>query len=146
MIVYSLPFVLFKSKKKLFPILDNRRITDATKTVSELCQREVHNIRVCAECYHIWLNSPIYFTKVCSKPHLLVYVKLVDQPYWPAKVMQANANDKFVNVVYFGEHSQENVLATNCILYTDRLPGKMTKNMQVQKAKEVNIAKTHIIN
>ena len=52
---------------------DAKEVVDA---LAELCHRNVKSIRTCAECFQYWAEDPQnYFTKVCTKPHLLVYAK-----------------------------------------------------------------------
>ncbi|XP_031636697.1 uncharacterized protein LOC116349426 [Contarinia nasturtii] len=114
----------------------NYHIKHITDQFLELCKREVKNISMCPDCYDIWLTSSSsdYFTKVCSKPHLLVFVNLDDSPLWPAKVMELNGT--VVTVVFFGDHTQADILADKCILYPERFPGRQVKNEDILSARE----------
>ncbi|XP_055306193.1 MYND-type zinc finger-containing chromatin reader Zmynd8-like [Sitodiplosis mosellana] len=86
--------------------------------LAELCHRDVRSIRTCSDCFEYWANdSQNYFTKVCTKPHLIVYAKVDGcRKFWPAKVMSVNGN--MVNVEFFGDHTQDDVRAEKCVLYT----------------------------
>lgn len=41
---------------------------------------------------------------------------LGSKKFWPAKAMAVNGN--MVNVEYFGDHTQDDIPAAKCILYT----------------------------
>lgn len=43
-----------------------------------------------------------------------------------------------VNVVFFYDHSQDDILAENCFLYADRMPGRNAKSDDFKKAQQVN--------
>lgn len=96
-------------------------VKEVVDQLSELCHRDVRSIHTCPECFEYWAIDPNdYFTKVCAKPHLIVYAKAEGHKLWPAKVMSINGN--MVNVEFFGEHSQADVLAKHCVLYPKRRP------------------------
>lgn len=82
---------------------------------------EMFNIRLCHECYsnanqhpHNWL------TMICSEPHLVVWVKLKPNPYWPAKLMAFDRNTNKIDVRFFGhQHRRAVVTPKDCIMYTE---------------------------
>lgn len=43
----------------------------------------------------------------------------------------------YVSVEFFGDHSQSLVEANNCLLYSNRLPGRRSKNEDYKQAVEV---------
>lgn len=45
-----------------------------------------------------------------------------------------------VNVEFFGEHSQADVSAKDCFLYSERIPGRNTKQDKFVEAKYVNFS------
>ncbi|XP_031636696.1 uncharacterized protein LOC116349425 [Contarinia nasturtii] len=94
----------------------NRDVKMAIYYLSERCHRDVKSIRTCSECFASWVNDPDdYFTKVCTKPHLIVYAKAVPFQFWPAKLMSINGH--VANVEFFDDHTQADVPVENCILY-----------------------------
>lgn len=111
-------------------------VKEVIDQLSELCHRDVRSIRTCPECFEYWANDPNdYFTKVCAKPHLIVYAKAEGHKFWPAKVMSVNGN--LVNVEFFGEHSQADVPAKLCILYPKRRPVESKKSTPIMVALRV---------
>ncbi|XP_031636692.1 protein kinase C-binding protein 1-like isoform X2 [Contarinia nasturtii] len=89
--------------------------------LSELCHRDVKSIRTCPECFENWATDhDNYFVKVCTKPHLIIFSKGTHFPYWPAKLMSITG--AMANVVFFGDHTQDDVPVTQCILYAQRNP------------------------
>lgn len=102
----------------------------------ELCHRDVKSIRACANCFEYWINdSDDYFTKVCDKPHMLVYAKLDRFPYWPAKVMSIHGN--VADVEFFGDHTQADIPMANCYLYSKQYPGKSKNDKSLGEAQKV---------
>ncbi|XP_031636683.1 protein kinase C-binding protein 1-like [Contarinia nasturtii] len=115
-----------------------RDIKCAITQLSELCHRDVKSIRTCSECFTNWAADPDdYFTKVCSKPHLLVYAKFGDYPYWPSKLM--TINDRTANVVFFGDHTQADVPVEKCILYSKKHALPIEKDELYYALKETGI-------
>lgn len=111
--------------------------------LSELCHRDVLSLQSCTDCFEHWINdADNHFTKVCTLPHVLVYAKFSDFPHWPAKIMSVDGN--MVNVEFFGDHKQADVLASNCFLYSTRYPGKIGKNDALQDAIEVILGKSYL--
>lgn len=85
---------------------------------------ELKEIQKCIDCYYSWMKSEHdedYFTKCCTKPHLLIYVqesKKDGSQWWPAKVLSEN-DDGTVAIECFGDHLRANYKFEQCILYSD---------------------------
>lgn len=123
-------------QQKVFEFPDDAKLMKAIKTLSENCHRDISSIEKCSECFNARTNDQLcYFTKVCSKPHLLVYVKTPKNPFWPAKVMLFK--DGMANVEFFGDHSQADVPVKDCLLYANHMPGRKTKKLSIIQAKMV---------
>lgn len=61
--------------------------------------------------------------RVCSKPHLIVWAKYTDYPYWPAKLLQICDTGKLpLNVLFFGSNDTGRVTYANCYLYSKEDP------------------------
>lgn len=98
----------------------------AAKWLMKLCKEEVLSIDTCADCYanaYIDSESRPWFTLLCAKPHLLLWAKQRNCPFWTAKLLAVN-NDK-VSVRFFGKsHGRANVPAIDCRLYSQINPSK----------------------
>lgn len=104
--------------------------------LSELCRHDVKNIRSCGDCYSYWVEDPDnYFTKVCKIPHVIVFAKVKGFAYWPAKLM--TIKNKTINVEFFGEHTQADIPAENCFLYSKKYPDKKQNDPDFDDAMEV---------
>lgn len=126
---------ILKTKDFLL-ISENPELTKAVKYLLGNCRRDVESIRKCSECFRAWTEDRLtYFTRACSKPHLLIFAKTPDNPLWPAKVMQIKGD--LVNVEFFGDHTQADIPAKDCFLYSERLPGRNTKQENLILAKKV---------
>lgn len=82
-------------------------------------REELYNIRLCYECYkNANQFKDNWFTMPCENPHLLVWAKYESYPYWPAKLMSMNDNNK-VDVRFFGvEHKRTVLPAKDCYMYS----------------------------
>lgn len=95
--------------------------------------REIEIIRKCVDCYHLWMSSEEdkdFFTKVCTKPHLLVFVKEAkgkDQRMWPAKV----------TIDCFCDHLGAEYLLDECLLYSDKLMESVEKSHKYSKSTKI---------
>lgn len=102
--------------------------------LQKFCKDEIFNIETCAECF-VKSNSKNdngWFTKVCAKPHLLIWAKLSGYPYWPAKVM--GLYDDVLGVQFFGEHERAFVPAKDCFLFSREDPNPVQpKTFRQQK-------------
>lgn len=102
--------------------------------LQKFCKDEIFNIETCAECFvkSNSKNGDGWFTKVCAKPHLLIWAKLSGYPYWPAKVM--GLYDDVLGVQFFGEHERAFVPAKDCFLYSREDPNPVQpKTFRQQK-------------
>lgn len=71
----------------VFLSVEDANVRNAVDSLLEKCQRDVKSISTCNDCFEYWIiDSDNYFTRVCKKPHLLVFAKLSGHPMWPAKV------------------------------------------------------------
>lgn len=79
---------------------------------------------MCHECYlNANHNRDNWFVKPCSSPHLLVWIKQKNYPYWPAKLMKCNLPLQTVEVQFFGDHKRlENVSPKNCYMLSKLSP------------------------
>lgn len=121
--------------------LENSNKQEAAKSLKEDWCNEVKEIRMCIDCYYSRLtseNNPDYFTLVCKKPHLLVYVqesKADGSRWWPAKVL--SENDGTATIQYFGDHSQaDNYKFKQCYIFADTEKDLRKKVGQASKSKK----------
>lgn len=85
------------------------------------CNNELYDISLCAECYERkCMGVENVITDVCSVPHLVVWAKLEEYPYWPAKVVAVNK--KKVEVIFFGQHDTASICYTKCKLFSKQSP------------------------
>lgn len=113
---YLCSFFLLQSLSEL------HLITRTARVLLEYLIREIDIVKMCTDCYR---NANVremgWFTRVCRKPHLIVWTKRCDNNYWPAKVMSTNGEE--VMVQFFGNHTKANVSTTaSCFLYSDENP------------------------
>lgn len=103
---------------------------------------ELKEIQKCIDCYYSWLMSEYnddYFTMVCTKPHLLVYVqesKKDGSRWWPAKVLSVNDDDNKVNISCFGDHLRADYAFDQCLLYSDTEKDLRKKAEKAAKSKK----------
>lgn len=96
--------------------------TRTARALLEYLTKEIDTAKMCTDCYR---NANVcemgWFTRVCRKPHLIVWTKRCDSNYWPAKVMSTNGEE--VMVQFFGNHTTTSVpAASSCFLYSDDNP------------------------
>ena len=108
---------------------------------------ELEVIRMCVDCYFYWAmkkKNDSYSTKVCTKPHLLVYTQEPEEEgsrWWPAKVLSISKNNT-VNIESFGDNLRSYCEKYECILYADttedilKKSQKAVKSMNTYKKKE----------
>lgn len=100
-------------------------------------RRELDVIRKCIDCYVLWTEKDEdedYFTFVCTKPHLLVFVKdSKESSLWPAKVTCVNNDGMTVSVECFGDHLQAEYPFEQCYLYSDTHIAAMNKSALKEK-------------
>lgn len=82
-------------------------------------------IRKCVDCYEYWTtskNNKDYFTLLCTKPHLLVFVREAKENgtwMWPAKVLSVDNDKNVVAVEFFGVYLRGEYTFDECFLYSD---------------------------
>lgn len=103
--------------------------------------KEAKEIQKCIDCrYNSWITGEIdenYFTLMCAKPHLLVYIpesKRDGSRWWPAKVLAVNDNRK-VTIECFGDHLRGEFNFGRCILYSDSAEDLCKKTELAKKSK-----------
>lgn len=82
---------------------------------------EIDDIRNCGDCYFN-RDQPNAVVMVCSKPHLILWVKYGEYPWWPAKLMKVDKGDSPLDVRFFGDFSSGSVSYTDCYLYSHEDP------------------------
>lgn len=55
---------------------------------------------------------------MCSKPHLLVFVKVDGFPIWPAKLFSVDDEKMTGNIECFGDYLEDDVPLERCYLYS----------------------------
>lgn len=103
------------------------------------CELELTSLSHCTDCYErSERRARAWFTAYCIPPHLLIWAKYLTYPYWPAKLM--SADDKMVDVQFFGDHTFETVPVDNCLIYSEQHPEKETMDFTdlYEAAQEVN--------
>lgn len=114
----------------------------AARLLREEWRKEGIDIKKCIDCYYFWTTNNEdgrnndYFTLVCTKPHLLVYVKESREDgsrKWPAKVLSVNGN-KMVTIECFGDYLRGDYKFDECYLYSDAEKSLRTKAMDAEKS------------
>lgn len=119
----------------LFPtFLELHLKTRTARVLLDYLVKELDIVKMCTDCYR---NANIremgWFTRVCRKPHLIVWTKRCDYNYWPAKVMSTNGEE--VMVQFFGNHTKSIVsAASTCFLYSDKNPGHTNVSLYLYKS------------
>ncbi|XP_031636693.1 uncharacterized protein LOC116349423 [Contarinia nasturtii] len=109
----------------------------AAESLSERCHRDVKSIQLCADCFEYWNTSrDDYFTRVCAKPHLVVFARLNPYPYWPGKLMSIDG--EIANIEFFGDHTQADVPVASCFLFSSEFAddSKHSTNIHLRNAYE----------
>lgn len=120
--------------------IDDAGIKKAVGALLEKFQADIKSIKSCIDCSEYWIiDRKNYFTRVCAKPHLLVFAKLNKHPVWPGKVMSING--KIANVEFFGDHTQDDIPLSKCYLFSTKFYPKSPKNKDLIEALEVILLK-----
>lgn len=82
---------------------------------------EIEDVRNCADCYFNRDKSNAV-VMVCTKPHLVLWVKYGEYPWWPAKLLKVDKGDYPLEVQFFGDFSSACVTYTDCYLYSHEDP------------------------
>lgn len=88
-----------------------------------ICIEEISTLKYCGDCY-MNVGQPNGFTFVCSKPHLLLWVKFENHPYWPAKFVAVKKGPNRIHVQFFGEYTVADVSYQDCYLYSKEDPNE----------------------
>lgn len=106
-------------------MLDNPKYEKVTTKFVAECELELISLSHCTECYkRSESRARNWFTAYCIPPHLPIWAKYSTYPYWPGKLM--SADDKMVDVQFFGDHTFETVPVDNCLIYSEQHPEKET--------------------
>lgn len=100
---------------------NNARIV--AKKLVDASKYEISDLKGCRDCY-INRGDEDLFLEVCSKPHLLLWVRFGGHPYWPAKLMNIGKGPRPIEVQFFGEWSQADVTSSSCLLYSSGDPNE----------------------
>ena len=106
------------------------------KSLKTYTEMEIKSIKTCTECYSNANKYPTeWCTMVCSKLHLVVWGKVVGYNYWPGKCMSIHSTGQLVNIRFFGDHTEADIAATNCFLYSTKNPSsKPVKSSDTYKS------------
>lgn len=97
--------------------IGNTKVMKSVRSLLTFTKKELESADICSECYFNANERPqTFFTDVCAMPHLVVWAKMRNYRQWPAKLMSINGTT--VNVRFFQVHTNANVLAANCYLYS----------------------------
>lgn len=102
-----------------------RPIQEASEKLIQTVKEQIHIINACEECFEIAYDKlyvPNAAPKHCSKPHVLVWAKLDDFRYAPAKVKTVNVVEKTVHIQYFGDYTSRILRCSDCYLYSTKNP------------------------
>ncbi|XP_055306173.1 MYND-type zinc finger-containing chromatin reader ZMYND8-like [Sitodiplosis mosellana] len=100
---------------------DKHDMVKTAKSLEEYLEHEIKSVKKCIECYSNANKHPTnWSTMVCAKPHLVLWAKVIGYNYWPGKCMKVEGD--MVNVRFFGDYTEADVLATNCFLYSKTNP------------------------
>lgn len=100
------------------------KFRDVTKVWLKNCIGEIEDLKYCVDCYITVDATKSLF--VCSKPHLVVWVKYGSWPYWPAKVKSIDDSDSTpIEVCFFDEnHDTALVTYSDCYLFSKDDPNE----------------------
>lgn len=124
---------------KNFKFSENR---DHLETVEDLI-RQIE--KRCYDCYLNEYNEENWFTMVCSKPHCVVWAKVNEGPFEPAKVMSVNEQNE-VHVCFFGDHQNAIVPADKCFLYSYIIPERTRRRSSIDKSRSEKAVSTNALN
>lgn len=115
---------------------EDKTVKKAVNALLERCECDVKGIKTCADCFeHFIIDRNDYFTRVCAKPHLLVFAKMDGYPFWPAKLMSIDGDT--ANIEFFGDHTQNDIPLKKCYLYSETFVKQNPKNRGRNDAIEV---------
>ncbi|XP_031637919.1 uncharacterized protein LOC116350304 [Contarinia nasturtii] len=120
--------------------LDNHHRMEIAKSLVDYMEEEIEIVKKCPECYNNAVKYPNdWFTVICSDPHIIVWAKKMGFNYWPAKLMSIDG--QLINVRFFGDHKNMDVMSTNCFLYSETNPNRSRNTTVLYKSalKEVEV-------
>lgn len=99
----------------------NFGVQKAAEKLLDWVDGDIFILRACLECYENSIKSPdTSFTMICNPSHILIWAKIGNLDFWPAKAMSA-ANG-MVDVWFFGDHTRGEVTSSLCYLYSAESP------------------------
>lgn len=91
------------------------------KSMLNQCIAELADMRKCCDCFFN-RDIPNAVELVCAKPHLALWVRYGDWPWWPAKLLSVGNDNYPLEVEFFGDFSSASVTYTDCLLYSHADP------------------------
>lgn len=70
---------------------------------------------------------------MCTKPHLLVFVKVEGFPIWPAKLFSVDDEKKTANIECFGDYEEDDVPFDRCYLYSTEIQRETSSDVKQQR-------------
>lgn len=101
-------------------------------------------LKSCGECYMKDINCHEKY-RVCSRPHLVIWVQFSKFPYWPCKLLQIGEGSKQpLQVFFFGGYEIASVNYVNCYLYSkehpnESIPDHHKKDMEIAMSVRKNL-------
>lgn len=92
-------------------------IKKEVKSMLDDCIDAIAEVRKCCDCYFN-RDQPNAIELVCSKPHLVLWVRYGNHPWWPAKLLSVGNGKYPLEVEFFGDFSSATVTYTDCLLYS----------------------------
>lgn len=145
----SKDFIVFLTKKK---ITESDDAYIASRLV-KFCESEVQHISSCPECYEMKYTRPNEWrTLACSKPHLLLWVKLdheikspdwqskIGHSFWPAKLLSIEINSfgiEMVNAIFFCHSHLVEIAPANCFIYNKRPSTQTRRSKDIEDPQKV---------
>lgn len=126
----------FDQRIRLFFILKGIEEQKAIEELKREWHEEIEIIRKCIDCYEHWTTAKEnqdYFTLLCAKPHLLVFVPEPENEgprMWPAKVLSVHHNGT-VTIECFGDYLSADYKFEDCFLYSKTQEQKYKKMIAV---------------
>lgn len=128
---------------------DNKPIfNDIQKKVGHvlnICESEIKEIILCGDCYLNREKDEGFFTRLCTKPHLILWVKFKQFPYWPAKLIKVKNGRSPLEVYFFGEHTTASVSCQNVLLYTETNPNEeiVSNQQKIELEAAIDVRMSH---
>uniref|UniRef100_A0A182W030 Protein kinase C-binding protein 1 n=1 Tax=Anopheles minimus TaxID=112268 RepID=A0A182W030_9DIPT len=115
----------------IYATKDKMDLLKDARAMQKKAKNEIDEMEPCPECYkHANTQAERWFTKPCSKPHLLVWAKLKGFPYWPGKLYGLRGGNQ-AYVRFFATHDRSWMPVKDCFLYSKQDPSP-TKNLKTK--------------